>query len=105
MELWVRSQNREMLVLSPKLSIEKVEEKFYIVEIYNFENSTILGTYKSKERALEVLDEIQNIIYFNKLFNNDAEVFRLCLEKEMNATEEQMNELLKQMSVYEMPGE
>ena len=89
MELWIRSQNREKLV---KINnIEKQDHYSYkeVVENYMPPNATryedmqtrkvtkkdkyiksvimcndeiFLGEYKSKERALEILDEIQNIL-------------------------------------------
>ena len=60
MNLWVRSQDKRIL--------QKVDNIFLDA---NYENKRIstydgdnveLGTYKTKERALEVLDEIQNIL-------------------------------------------
>lgn len=62
MDLWIRSQDKRELRPNPKLGIDEVENKFYIVDRYDFERANILGTYKTKERALEVLDEIQNAI-------------------------------------------
>ena len=62
MELWIRSQNKKELIPDPKLGIDQCENRYYIVDRYNFENAFILGEYKSKERALEVLDEIQEFI-------------------------------------------
>lgn len=71
MELWVRSQDREdLIIVNEYLSIKEVDftggyryvknpndRPFYI------ENETsILGFYATKERALEVLDEINNSI-------------------------------------------
>lgn len=63
MDLWIRSQDKRELRPNPKLGIDEVENKFYIVDRYDFERANILGTYKTKERALEVLDEIQNILF------------------------------------------
>lgn len=67
MELWIRSQDKENLV--------KVEKLFYHNTCSEMENLgehyignrewiadkdyTLLGKYKAKERALEVLNEIQ----------------------------------------------
>ena len=62
MELWIRSQNKKELIPNPKLGIDQCENRYYIVDRYNFENAFILGEYKSKERALEILDEIQEFI-------------------------------------------
>lgn len=60
MNLWVRSQDKRIL--------QKVDNIFLDA---NYENKRIstydgdnveLGTYKTKERALEVLDEIQSLL-------------------------------------------
>ena len=58
MDLWIRSQNKKELIPNPKLGIDQCENRYYIVDRYDFERAFILGEYKSKERALEVLDEI-----------------------------------------------
>lgn len=112
MELWIRSQDKTILM---KVNALWIMENQIWCEVPFYENCKKIGlsitgqnhklaTYKSKERALEVLDEIQNIIYLNRLFNNDAEAFRLCIEQ-MNLTKELMDVLLKQMAIYEMPEE
>ena len=61
--MWVRSQDKKTLVKVDKLIIAyDTDEKIY--EIHNVYDS--LGVYKSKERALEVLDEIQEFIMMSK---------------------------------------
>lgn len=68
MELWIRSQDKKNLVKIRQISLNYQNNKQiianYMPELY--ENSggyyELLGTYKTKERALEVLDEIQNKI-------------------------------------------
>ena len=68
MELWVRSQDKMNLVKIRQISLNYRNNKKIIANYMpdSFENSgeyyELLGTYKTKERALEVLDEIQNII-------------------------------------------
>ena len=62
MELWIRSQNKRELRPNPKLGIDEIKDKFYILDRFNFEEATILGTYKTEQRALEVLNEIQKKI-------------------------------------------
>lgn len=63
--MWIRSQNKgdiigELIPITHKLSIvwkhdrATLEDKYLICH-----KEDILGTYKSKERAIEVLDEIQ----------------------------------------------
>ena len=71
--MWIRTQDKETLVKADKLYIDKNNNKYTI----NFDSCTdrwyILGTYKSKERAIEVLDEIQERISpkFNYEGNNE----------------------------------
>lgn len=66
MDLWVRSQDRMELRINPKLGICVWDDnEFIIVDKYDHKMGyeyTILGKYNTKERALEVLDEIQNIL-------------------------------------------
>jgi hypothetical protein len=60
MELWIRSQHKGNLVIANSLEIEARNSGLY--EIWNYttnEHFSYLGTYKTKKRALEVLDEIQ----------------------------------------------
>lgn len=61
MELWIRSQDKESLI--------PVNERIFILDLHNGRNIeikcgsySVIGIYKSKERALEVLDEIQKLI-------------------------------------------
>ena len=68
MELWIRSQDKMNLVKVRQIGVNYQDNKQiianYTPELY--ENSggyyELLGTYKTKERALEVLNEIQNKI-------------------------------------------
>lgn len=62
MELWIRSQDKKRLV--------KIEHIYYFED--EFTNNELkhhicigaydLGQYKTKKRAIEVLDEIENIV-------------------------------------------
>ena len=70
MELWIRSQDKTRLVKVCSLEYGEYNEIYYINgycvnEIDNYD----LGTYKTKERALEVLDEIQK--YLEKMGTNE----------------------------------
>ena len=70
MELWIRSSQRKNLIQCKALAILEGKDvyandkkcyeydKYIICELWN-NGVTPLGTYKTKERALEVLDEIQ----------------------------------------------
>ena len=57
MELWIRSQYRELFRKSERLCIVKDLRRYYIAD-----NGDIYGEYPTEKRALEVLDEIQNIL-------------------------------------------
>lgn len=108
MELWIRSQDKINLVKVRQISVNYQDNKQiianYMPELY--ENSgeyyEILGTYKTKERALEVLDEIQNILKPQLIIKNSGKIigsFEDTLVRE-GATYE-----LKELStfVYQMP--
>lgn len=76
MELWIRSQDKMNLVKVRQISVNYQDNKQiianYIPELY--ENSgeyyEILGTYKTKERAIEILDEIQQYILLPNIDNS-----------------------------------
>ena len=59
MDLWIRSQDREKLVKCNDIVVNDDCIIGYFDKDTEYED---LGTYKTKERALEVLDEIQNAI-------------------------------------------
>ena len=72
MELWIRSTARTNLLKARFLTVMQ-GKKFYNPAEWEYKGYTIcncndngcyelLGTYKTKERALEVLDEIQKIL-------------------------------------------
>lgn len=74
MNLWIRSQDKE--VLTKVIDIYKQADTN---EIWSYSDKGIkncLGIYKSKERTLEVLDEIQNLFLFEI---NDASYERADL--------------------------
>ena len=114
MDLWIRSTAKTNLINVRFLTImegktfykkDEWEYKGYtICNVGNNGNYEIVGTYKTKERALEVLDEIQSIIYINKLFNADINAFQKSLEIE-GYTEKEIGKILKKVSTYEMPKE
>lgn len=56
MELWIRSQDKTTLIKSYELYIAINVKNYYVIRAKR--TSHILGSYKSMERALEVLDEI-----------------------------------------------
>ena len=66
MELWIRSQDKEKLRKIVDLKYQKGSFDDDSVEVIvgtsQYDEWEVLGIYKTKERALEVLDEIQEII-------------------------------------------
>lgn len=95
--IWIRSQNKRYLeycdafcIVTPiDEFITPVEEQNkYLIKTY----STTLGIYSSKEKAMKVMDDIQEVIMGCKLFlntgnsncnkityinNNDMKVFQM----------------------------
>lgn len=78
--MWVRSQTKgdvigELVPITNKLSIVRKHNRATLEDKYLIcHKEDILGTYNSKERALEVLDEIQKLLIeiprTEILFNN-----------------------------------
>ena len=85
MELWIRSQDREHLMKTTDVDIS-VDDKTIIL-INNYE----MAKYKTKERALEVLDEIQN-----KMLNG-------AFAKKINGLGEELDLIPKPILIYNMP--
>ena len=74
MSIWVRSQDKGYLVKNPIIDIDIKKNEAYILDrTYAKEPfiGRILGVYKSKERALEVLEEIQSHLENNYLAIDD----------------------------------
>ena len=85
MELWVRSQDKMNLVQIKQISLNYENNKQIIANYIPdfFENSgayyELLGTYETKERALEVLDEIQKYILLPNT-DNSAYIYEMPKE-------------------------
>jgi hypothetical protein len=58
MELWIRSQDKTNLILAKDIVVRAGNIKVY----KDTELCTTVAMYKTKERALEVLDEIQKML-------------------------------------------
>lgn len=90
--VWIRSQDRESLMLLKTLSTMNSVKGVKIINPYA-DGYDILGEYITKERALQVLDEIQQAItnYANTL--------------EYNKTQANSGQCDAIWPVYEMPAE
>lgn len=80
MDLWIRSQDRDRIIKVN--NIEVVVDIKWEIYGYTSDEQYYLGQYETRERALEVLDEIQeelrgtNILkYLNKNNGNMDNVF------------------------------
>ena len=103
MELWIRSQDRKRLYKATELLIEKDIYKDWCIETeighdyitkdvwYICVNQARLGKYFNEERALEVLDEIQN-----KMLNG-------VFAKKINGLGEELDLIPNPILIYNMP--
>ena len=88
MELWIKSQDKMNLVQIKQISINYQNNKQvianYIPEMYENagEYYELLGTYETKERALEVLDEIQQLLieYYQSIAYKIVPVYEMPKE-------------------------
>lgn len=98
MDLWIRTQDRTTLIRSYEIYIVE-QSNSYVIRAKR--TSHILGAYKKIERALEVLDEIEDRITLLNLMstiNGEKEMIKIA-----NAFgEDKMNGVLKP---YQMPKE
>lgn len=105
MDLWVRNQDRDILTRVKKIYVTKTPnaEGYGIYEINpeDLDDCDIyLGVYKERERALEVLEEIQKTIINN-------EIIRLIIPNvsDIKGREEQYKKEIFNKMIYEMPKE
>ena len=101
MNLWIRSTSKTNLLQARFLTIME-GKTFYKKNEWEYEGYTIcnvalngnyelLGTYKTKERAIEVLDEIQD-----KMLNG-------AFAKKINGLGEELDLIPNQILIYNMP--
>jgi len=78
MELWIRSQNKERLSSVKTLFIEdiNVDNKLFVIT----DGYVYYGEYESEERALEILDEIQEIM--TNLADSDLKIIQYEMPKD-----------------------
>ena len=79
MELWIRTQDKTTLIRSYEIYIVEHSDS-YVIRAKR--TSHILGAYKTIERALEVLDEIQKIFDF-RIENKNYQEADLLLKANM----------------------
>ena len=63
MELWIRSQDKKRLIKIDNIKVyEDLKDNYSDIRAVFNDYELSLGEYKTKERALMILDEIQNIL-------------------------------------------
>ncbi len=60
--MWIRSQNKRILSSVDEVIVTFVDENKCFISGFWGTGSDTLGAYSTKEKALKVLDEIQNAI-------------------------------------------
>lgn len=94
MELWIRSQSKELLMKSPELRYNRKDNNHSILAYDTLGVYRILGTYETKERAIEVLDEIQYKIKNMYILENCKLPKDSCIEQSL---------AMDDFNIYEMP--
>ena len=62
MSLWIRSQNKEILVECNAVVINPSDCSDYYIYAYRKSDRVYLGTYSSEEKALNVLNMIEMLL-------------------------------------------
>lgn len=89
MELWIRSQDKRILQKVDNIFLDaNYEDKR--ISTYDGDNIE-LGTYKTKERAIEVLDEIQ------------SSMKNFAFAKKVNGLGEELDLIPNPILIYQMP--
>ena len=108
MELWIRSQDKETLIKIENISIDS--ENYIIGNLISDDNKSIcdywrLGHYKTKERALEVLDEIQKLLQPQMVLSKVGKPIAETCDGTLYLDPDEYE--IKELStyVYEMPKE
>ncbi len=73
MDLWIRSQDKMKLLNNCNFIIENMNDEWWIEDV-SYNKFWKLANYKTKERTLEVLDEIQDELISTStvpIFNNE----------------------------------
>ena len=79
MELWIRSQDKMKLVKVNYVYIMDQQDHFTLIG-ETIDSGPIIAIYKTKERALEVLDEIQDLM--RSLSDSDLKIIQYDMPKE-----------------------
>ena len=95
MELWIRSQDRKRLTKATDIRIGYLKQIGWIIE-----DCDELGIYKTKERALEILDEISSKIKNRYIVKPSAPIIST---KDISNEEARLNYLYSGEFIMEKP--
>ena len=103
----MRSQDRTILIKIDRLDID-YSSGLYLIKSDGFE--TTLAIYKTKKRALEVLDEIQELIKPKQIITTYESEIKECINKTkfdvvMTPKIDNIQIIEPTTLVYEMPAE
>lgn len=116
MKLWVRSQDKENLAIIKSLCYANQGDKNLIFGGAETTFDICLGRYSTKERCLEIIDEIQELLTHNgmMLFKNvdvseipkqAFEPFKALAYMPNGDTKSEVTVHNAEVIVYEMPSE
>ena len=112
MDLWIRSQDKTFLMKIDNINLGIGVDSNKPCRLFTFVGGVVtsftLGTYKSEERALEVLDEIQEILKPKTIIKfNEKEVYDEKENMVISTLLPYETFDIKQLStyVYQMPKE
>ena len=112
MDLWIRTQDRKQIIsVNSRLFVFDAKDLYLNKHLFavgigldKFAGDVLrLGVYESEERALEVLNDINEIKFYKYMANLDLKSFSTVIAKKYSV--EQQIFLFKQMNTYEMPKE
>lgn len=117
MELWIKTQTKIGLFKVDNIYIDERDFGNDDIEYYIQTNMTELGKYKTKEKALEVLDEIQSLLKQQFIVKSDMKFSQKDIDKEENRLTWKYNKEfimedsgfeifpINNVVIYEMPKE
>lgn len=79
--MWIRSQDKELLVYAKRLMVLGNRVVSFVRFNIEGDDYDLLGEYESDDKAIEVLDKIQNSLRINiRSTGNYATIFEMPLE-------------------------
>lgn len=75
MELWIRSQDKRTLINTRRIDVD--DNNIIVWDEGRYANEIYLGIYKTKKRAIEILDEIQDLLQNAYIGNVNRIVYQM----------------------------